>query len=255
MFNGTFTSGAATQFLRPYTLSPMTMMMASPSQMAMFSTFMGGQAVGVSQKVMPFRTETPSKSSRHNRGLYHGKTHGRRYQRCFSMKKSIVTMKPNVKSRTLRSDVLDQDFKLDITMKARRCIMKAGSLDNYLLNTKPQDIDSKFGLYIRDLIRQKKSNPEFVVPYIKGQANVPRTRKTTIWEYKQVPAIYMPAHVKVSEDHSKYFMKTPAEMSRFEIAGLEQMLREIDEPDEFIPDEEMLASKEFQDLREQMLAI
>ena len=55
----------------------------------------------------------------------------------------------------------------------------------------------------------------------------------------------MPAHAKVSEDHSKYFFKTPQEMSRHEIANLEQMLREIDEPDEFIPDEEMWASEEF----------
>ena len=39
----------------------------------------------------------------------------------------------------------------------------------------------------------------------------------------------MPAHAKVSEDHSKYFFKTPQEMSRHEIANLEQMLREIDE--------------------------
>ena len=69
------------------------------------------------------------------------------------MKKSIVTMKPNVKSRSLRSDILNQSFKLDITMKARKCIMKAGSLDNYLLRTKPADIDSKFGLYLRDLIK------------------------------------------------------------------------------------------------------
>jgi ribosomal protein L28 len=53
------------------------------------------------------------------------------------MKKSIVTMKPNVKSRNLHSEVLQQSFKLDITMKARKCIIKAGSLDNYLLRTKP----------------------------------------------------------------------------------------------------------------------
>jgi large subunit ribosomal protein L28 len=69
------------------------------------------------------------------------------------MKKSIVTMKPNVKSRNLHSEVLQQSFKLDITMKARKCIIKAGSLDNYLLRTKPQDIDSKFGLYLRSLIK------------------------------------------------------------------------------------------------------
>ena len=40
-------------------------------------------------------------------------------------------------------------------MKARKCIIKAGSLDNYLLNTKPADIDSKFGLYLRELIQKK----------------------------------------------------------------------------------------------------
>jgi hypothetical protein len=41
---------------------------------------------------------------------------------------------------------------MDISIKARKCIMKAGSLDNYLLQTKPADIDSKFGLYLRSLI-------------------------------------------------------------------------------------------------------
>lgn len=115
-------------------------------------TAISGQNSHATQKVMPFRTDTPSKSSRHHRGLYHKKTHGRRFQRCFSMKKSIITMKPNVKSRTVKSEILNQSFKLDITMKARKCIMKAGSLDNYLLHTKPSDIDSKFGLYLRELI-------------------------------------------------------------------------------------------------------
>ena len=84
------------------------------------------------------------------------------------MKKSIITKKPNVKSRNLHSEILEQDFKLNISMKARKCIIKAGSLDNYLINTKPEDIDSKFGLYLRDLIKQKKADPEFAIPYIKG---------------------------------------------------------------------------------------
>ena len=48
--------------------------------------------------------------------------------------------------------MLAKNFKMDISIKARKCIMKAGSLDNYLLQTKPEDIDSKFGLYLRSLI-------------------------------------------------------------------------------------------------------
>jgi ribosomal protein L28 len=161
------------------------------------------------------------------------------------MKKSLVTKRPNVKSKNLKSEILGQSFKLEISMKARRCIMKAGSLDNYLLNTKPKDIDSKFGLYLRELIKKKQADPSYVVPYIQGTARLPRSRKTTIWEYKQVPAIYMPAHVKIGEDHSKYFYKSPSEMSRFEIAELEQMLKDIDEPDVFVPDEELWATEEF----------
>jgi hypothetical protein len=147
------------------------------------------------------------------------------------------------------------DLLLLLSMKALGANNYQSFNTYYLLNTKPADIDSKFGLYLRELIQKKKANPEFAVPYIKGQAKLPRSRKTSVWEYKQIPSIYMPAHAKVSEDHSKYFFKTPQEMSRHEIANLEQMLREIDEPDEFIPDEVMWASEEFQDLKKQMLAL
>ena len=56
--------------------------------------------------------------------------------------------------------------------------MKAGSLDNYLLRTKTKDIDSKFGLYLRDLIEKKLKNPDFEIGYIPGTATLPRTRKT-----------------------------------------------------------------------------
>jgi hypothetical protein len=61
-------------------------------------------------------------------------------------------------------------------MKARKCILKAGTLDKYLLNTKPQNIDSKFGLLLRDYIKKKQSDPNFEVPYITGTAKTGRTR-------------------------------------------------------------------------------
>ena len=46
-------------------------------------------------------------------------------------------------------------LRIWVSMKARRTIMKRGSFDNYILKTKPEQIDSKFGLYIRQLMRQK----------------------------------------------------------------------------------------------------
>jgi large subunit ribosomal protein L28 len=64
-------------------------------------------------------------------------------------------MKPNVMRKTFASEILGMNFRLWITMKARRCIMKAGSFDNYLLNTKPALIDSRMGLHLRMLLKQK----------------------------------------------------------------------------------------------------
>lgn len=100
------------------------------------------------------------------------------------MKKSIITKRPNIKNKSLHSEILNMDFKIYISMKARRCIMKAGSFDKYLLNTKPRDIDSKFGLYIRDMIIKKQKNPEIELCYIPGSAKLPKTKKTSVWEYK-----------------------------------------------------------------------
>ena len=71
------------------------------------------------------------------------------------MKWHTVTQKPNITRKRLRSDILGRTFKLWISMKARKCIMKAGSLDNYLLQTKPEKIGSRFGLHLRGVIRAK----------------------------------------------------------------------------------------------------
>ena len=99
-----------------------------------------------------FGTDTPAKSSRYHLGLFHGKTHAQRKKRVFSMKYRIETQKPNIIRKKLHSDILDRDFNIWISMKTRKCIMKRGSLDKYLLNTKPQHIDSKFGLYLRSVL-------------------------------------------------------------------------------------------------------
>lgn len=71
------------------------------------------------------------------------------------MKYRIETQKPNIYKKELKSDILGKSFKLWISMKTRKCIMKQGSFDKYLLNTNPKTIHSKFGLHLRELIKQK----------------------------------------------------------------------------------------------------
>ena len=137
------------------------------------------------------------------------------------MKYRIETQKPNIYKKKLHSDILEQDFKIWISMKTRKCIMKAGSLDNYILNTAPRFLDSKFGLFLKELIKSKKQSPEtFKMPYVPGTAITSRTKKTKVWEYKHIPAMYTPAHVKATTDLSAFYEKPPQEMSRYELQEL-----------------------------------
>ena len=69
------------------------------------------------------------------------------------MKYHIETAKPNIYKKNLHSEILNKSFKLWISMKTRKCIIKAGSFDNYLLNTNPKKIHSKFGLHLRDIMK------------------------------------------------------------------------------------------------------
>lgn len=43
-----------------------------------------------------------------------------------------------------------------------------GSFDNYILCTKPINLDSKYGEYLRELMLRKINDPHFKVPYIIG---------------------------------------------------------------------------------------
>jgi hypothetical protein len=76
-----------------------------------------------------------------------------------------------------KSDILNKNLKITLTNKAYRCIKKAGCLDNYILTTKPKDLDSKLGEYLRTLMLRKINDPEYRIPYILGTKKVPRIKK------------------------------------------------------------------------------
>lgn len=118
-----------------------------------------------------FGTERPQQSAKYHKGLYHLKTHGQRRQRCFSMKYSLVTMKPNVMRRSFFSQILNMHLRVWVSMKARKCIIKRGSFDNYIMKTKPKQLDSKFGIYIKQLMKQKIKDPQFQIPVIPGHSS------------------------------------------------------------------------------------
>ena len=77
-------------------------------------------------------------------------------------------------------------------MHARKNIIKMGSFDKYILNSKPEVLDSKFGQYMRDLMIKKQKDPHMQIPYIKGSANVRNNRRTKYWSRGLAPTVFIP---------------------------------------------------------------
>ena len=66
------------------------------------------------------------------------------------------------------------------------------------------------------------------MPYIPGQYNAPKNRRTKYWEYQGIQSIFLSQEKRNLMDRSPYYMKTPQEMSRHELAELEAELRELE---------------------------
>jgi hypothetical protein len=57
---------------------------------------------------------------------------------------------------------------------------KMGSFDTYILCTKPKNLDSKYGEYLRELMLRKINDSNFRMPYVIGT-----NRKLRIKSYKK----------------------------------------------------------------------
>lgn len=74
------------------------------------------------------------------------------------------------------SEILNEKIFFTLSTKAKRTIEKMGGIDNYILCTKPKNLDSKYGEYIRELMLRKVNDPNFRVPYIIGTGRTKRVK-------------------------------------------------------------------------------
>ncbi|KAM7271140.1 hypothetical protein ACFE04_030354 [Oxalis oulophora] len=63
--------------------------------------------------------------------------------------KSPRSWKPNVQEKRLFSYILDRHIRVKLTTHALRCIDKAGGIDEYLLRTPYQKMDTQIGLFLK----------------------------------------------------------------------------------------------------------
>ncbi|CAJ1927797.1 unnamed protein product [Cylindrotheca closterium] len=76
------------------------------------------------------------RSNRSKRGLYDGKDIRSGNNVSFSMKSTKRKFKPNVFTKKVYSEILDEMIKFHLTTSTLRSIDNAGGLDNYLLTSK-----------------------------------------------------------------------------------------------------------------------
>lgn len=64
------------------------------------------------------------------------------------------TWKPNVQEKRLFSYILDRHIRVKVTTHALRCIDKAGGIDEYLLKTPYNKMDTEMGLFWKSKIEK-----------------------------------------------------------------------------------------------------
>eukprot|EP00049_Salpingoeca_infusionum_P018140 m.355914 g.355914 ORF g.355914 m.355914 type:complete len:157 (-) comp17386_c0_seq1:770-1240(-) len=75
--------------------------------------------------------------------------------------KSPRRWEPNVVPKTFKSEVLGRNISTKVTTRVMRCIDKAGGFDRYILNTRDKDLDSAFGVRLKQemvkVLRQQEA--------------------------------------------------------------------------------------------------
>mmetsp|Transcript_9404 Transcript_9404/g.15099 ORF Transcript_9404/g.15099 Transcript_9404/m.15099 type:complete len:187 (-) Transcript_9404:105-665(-) len=107
-------------------------------------------AIDLTQPVSAISGQRRFRSNRSRRGLYDGKDIRSGNNLSFSMKSTKRKFKPNVFTKRVYSEVLDEMVRFHLTTSALRSIDKMGGLDNYLL-TSPH-VTSGEGLKVKKRI-------------------------------------------------------------------------------------------------------
>ena len=148
--SGALLRGPASLARQAQALGSLSTVVASGHGDALAGALAAGSSSSGSGRVFSSSSLPQHYPGRAMRGLYGGK----RVQ--FGNKvsedggnKSRRSWKPNVVSKTLHSDLLEESFKLKVTTYVLRCIKKHGSLDNYLLHTPERKIASQLGSELR----------------------------------------------------------------------------------------------------------
>ncbi len=98
-----------------------------------------------------------NKMARADRGLFGGTTKQFGNQISHSVRHSRRTWAPNTFAKRLWSDALGRWVRVALTAGVLRTIDTKGGLDGYLLETRDDKIDSRFGLELKQAVKAARA--------------------------------------------------------------------------------------------------
>jgi len=162
------------------------------------------------------RTKIPGSTLKAQRGLYHGKKVQTGHYITYSDKKTKRRFNPNVFKKSFFSKVLGKMVTTNVTTKTIKCIRKYGGFDNYILLTKPENMQSMLGEYLRKIMIEKINNPNLDVEHASIFGTNPDVKSTR--KRKMVhDGIFMPKEIR-HKDHTMDYFRGFNEMSKEELS-------------------------------------
>lgn len=151
------------------------------------------------------RTKLPGTSMKSHRGLYHGLQVRSGHRVSPSKNKIKRRFNPNVQKKMFFSNILKKTIKLNITHKALKCIEKYGGFDNYILLTKPQNMCSLFGEFLRKLMIEKLNNSDLNLTHCKIFGTTPDTRSKLNKKTPSKNSVWFPKEVRHKDQTMRYW--------------------------------------------------
>lgn len=161
-------------------------------------------------------TNLPGESKKSMRGLYHGRVVRSGHTVSFSENKIKRKFSPRVIKKQYFSKVLQKNVTLHLTMKAIKCIIKYGSFDNYILLTKPKNMRSLFGEYLRKMMLEKLNNPDLTLKHCRIFGTTPDVRSKLNKKEPSKNAVWFPREIR-HKDHTLRYQRGLNDMSKEEL--------------------------------------
>lgn len=168
----------------------------------------------------------PGRTLKSQRGLYHGLVVRRGHRISYADNKIPRPYKINVHKKVFFSSILGKKFRVNVSMKAYKTMRKYGGFDNYILLTKPKNMYSIFGEYLRRVMLHKLNHPSLDLKHLHVYGSGKEVARPN--RFKRADGIWHPTVYRHVDLH-KHQLGSPDTWTREQVAAINSAQRSLDD--------------------------